>query len=340
MKSELPPPEKVENILVWHTGALGDLLLAGPALQALSRHYPGSGLVGVGKPEGWKLLQGALPVKAVWDADDGLWAWLFAAAGAVPPRLAERLAGVSLALVFSPRPNPEIFHGLSRAGVRAGFWLPSFSENGYEPVRWLQARHLANLGLSYEPKPFYLDLEVDLPEGQHPSVLLDKPLLSVAPGSGSARKNWPLSHYFEVTRVLAWDYGLQVVWLAGPAETAWLPYLRGIAESQGHALLAGLPLEQVARVLARSHLYLGGDSGITHLAAAAKARRIIALFGPTDPRVWAPFGDGVTVVTAPCDCAPCTGGRDIPCPEPWCLRYLSPKKVLEIAASLVAAAAR
>lgn len=336
MNAVLPPPEHVRNVLVWHTGALGDLLLAGPALQALSRCYSGSGLFGVGKREYWELLQGTLPVEAVWGADEGLWAWLFADAGTVPPKLTERLASVSLALVFSPRPSEPVLKRFSQAGVRAVCWIPSFPENGREPVRSLQARHLAGLGLSYVPEPFFLMPEAEGKAELPIAVPPDQPLLTVAPGSGSARKNWPLSHYFDLTRALAWEFGLHVVWLAGPVERQWLPYLQGIADSQGHSLAADLPVRQVARLLARTRLYIGGDSGITHLAAAARAGHVIALYGPTDPRVWGPFGNGVTVVAAPGDCTPCTGGRDIACPEPRCLKELSSDMVLKVAARLLA----
>lgn len=335
MKAILPPPEQVRNVLVWHTGALGDLLLAGPALQALSRYYSGSGLFGVGKRECWELLQGTLPVAAVWDAAEGLWAWLFADAGPVPPRLAERLASISLALVFRPRLSAPVLTRFSQAGVEAACWIPSFPENGQEPVRLLQARHLADMGLSYEPEPFFLNLEADGADELPVALPPDQPLLAVAPGSGNARKNWPLSHYFEVTRTLAWEFGLHVVWLAGPAERPWLSYLRGIAASQGHTLAADLPLRQVARLLARTHLYIGGDSGITHLAAAARARRVIALYGPTNPRVWGPFGHGVTVVAAPGDCPPCAAGRDIACPESRCLSEISSDMVFKVAARLL-----
>lgn len=336
MMALLPPPEQVQNILVWHAGALGDLLLAGPALQALSRYYSGSGLFGVGKRECWELLRGSLPVEAVWDADEGLWAWLFADVGAVPPKLAERLARLSLTLIFSPRLSEPVLTRFSQAGVPSVCWIPSFAENGREPVRSLQARHLAGLGLSYVPEPFFLKPEAEGANELTIAVPPDQPLLTVAPGSGSARKNWPLSHYFDLTRALAWEFGLHVVWLAGPAERQWLPYLQGMADSQGHSLAADLSLRQVARLLARTCLYIGGDSGITHLAAAARARRVIALYGPTDPRVWGPFGEGVTVVAAPGDCPPCTAGRDIACPESRCLGELSPDMVLKVAARLLA----
>jgi heptosyltransferase-2 len=60
-----------------------------------------------------------------------------------------------------------------------------------------------------------------------------------------------------------------------------------------------LPLPQLAALLAQS-TFIGHDSGISHLAAAAGARGII-LFGPTDPNVWAPQNKDVSVLIAPND---------------------------------------
>jgi heptosyltransferase-2 len=58
-----------------------------------------------------------------------------------------------------------------------------------------------------------------------------------------------------------------------------------------------LPLPHLAAVLERS-IFIGHDSGISHLAAAAGANCIL-LFGPTDPSVWAPQNNNVRVLTAP-----------------------------------------
>jgi heptosyltransferase-2 len=57
-----------------------------------------------------------------------------------------------------------------------------------------------------------------------------------------------------------------------------------------------LPLPQLAAVLERCRLFLGHDSGISHLAAATGAPCLL-LFGPTDPAVWAPPNPGVHVLT-------------------------------------------
>jgi ADP-heptose:LPS heptosyltransferase len=52
--------------------------------------------------------------------------------------------------------------------------------------------------------------------------------------------------------------------------------------------------------LRSARVYIGNDSGITHLAAAAGAP-VVAIFGPTDPAVWAPRGDRVRLVAGKLD---------------------------------------
>ena len=76
------------------------------------------------------------------------------------------------------------------------------------------------------------------PDEELPELPGPGPWLAVAPGSGQPRKNWPLAHYYEVSRALGWEYGLKVVWLAGPGEEAMLPYLEALAQAQGQLLLA------------------------------------------------------------------------------------------------------
>lgn len=335
-KPPLPPPAAVRHILIWHQGGLGDLLLAGPALAAVSRHYPEARLTALGHPERWGLLARSLPLDAAWDSGEARWVPLFSD-GPLPPQLQERLARFQLALVFSPQPQPILQARLHQAGIPAVHWLPSFPETGPEAVAALQARHLAGLGLHYVPGPFKLEVGLAQDEAL-PELPGPGPWLTVAPGSGHPLKNWPLAHYYEVSRALGWEYGLKVVWLAGPAETELLPYLEALAQAQGQVLLANRPLARVARVLSRCRLYLGNDSGLTHLAAAVGEPEVLALFGPTDPRVWAPLGPRVRTLRAPCHKAPCAVGRTIPCPETRCLKALSPEMVLAAARPLLSEA--
>lgn len=100
----------------------------------------------------------------------------------------------------------------------------------------------------------------------------------IHPFSGGPRKNWP----FERFRELAWGIGMPVQWCAGPEED-----LEG-------AVRVG-DLYELARWIRSARVYVGNDSGITHLAAAAGAS-VVAVFGPTDPEVWGPRGDRVRVI--------------------------------------------
>lgn len=327
----LPPPEAVGRILLWHQGALGDLLLAGPALQAVRRRYPRARLTGLGQPQPWGLLSPTLSLEAVWNSGESGWAPLFADSP-LPPELRVRLAGFDLALVFTPGPDSPVLARLRQAGIPAVIWVPSFPEAGSEAVAALQARHVAGLGLTVAGS-FRLAWP---PDRESAAVLPDAAnWLAVAPGSGHAKKNWPLGHYYEVSRALAWQYRLRVVWLTGPAEASFLAYLKPLTAAQGQVLLAEAPLARVAGVLARCRLFLGNDSGLSHLAAALDGPRVLALFGPTDPAVWAPAGAGVRVLRGPCPQAPCARGREISCPRPQCLEDLSPAAVLEIAGAIL-----
>ena len=183
----------------------------------------------------------------------------------LPPALRVRLAAFDLALVFTPGPHSPVLARLRQAGIPAVAWVPSFPEAGGEAVAALQARHLAGLGLSGGDS-FRLARP---PDGGAAAVLPDPAnWLAVAPGSGHAKKNWPLGHYYEVSRTLAWQYRLRVVWLTGPTEASLIAYLKPLAAAQGQMILAEAPLARVAAVLARCRLFLGNDSGLSHLAAA------------------------------------------------------------------------
>ncbi len=103
--------------------------------------------------------------------------------------------------------------------------------------------------------------------------------IAIHPFSGSPRKNWPLDRYRELAERLEWP----VQWCAGPEEPL-----------EGAVRIADL--YDLACWLATARLYIGNDSGITHLAAAVGVP-VIAIFGPTDPAVWAPRGKSIRVVS-------------------------------------------
>ena len=102
----------------------------------------------------------------------------------------------------------------------------------------------------------------------------------IHPFSGSARKNWPLAKFRALAARL--ERVMPVAWCAGPDDPP-------LPEAVRHE-----NLYQLGCWLSQARLYIGNDSGITHLAAAV-GTPVLALFGPTDPAVWAPRGPHVRV---------------------------------------------
>lgn len=94
----------------------------------------------------------------------------------------------------------------------------------------------------------------------------------VHPYSSSPRKNWPLENFQEVASHLT-----RVEWcIPGQIED----------------------LYELACWISTASLFIGNDSGISHLAAAV-GTPVVAIFISTDPRIWAPRGDHVTVLENP-----------------------------------------
>ena len=130
---------------------------------------------------------------------------------------------------------------------------------------------------------FYLE-QLGLPPGAVPCIPCDvtrQRFAVIHPFSGSPRKNWPLENFRALARGL--ERTMPVRWCAGREDP---PLERAVLIDD---------LYQLACWLARASLYIGNDSGITHLAAAV-GTPVLALFGPSDPTVWGPRNAHVRIV--------------------------------------------
>ena len=112
----------------------------------------------------------------------------------------------------------------------------------------------------------------------------------IHPGSGSPAKNWPIERFALLGRRLE-ALGHRVAWIRGPAETG-LP--AGIPPDQ---VIDRPSLRALAATLARSRVFIGNDSGVSHLAGAAGAPTLV-LFGPTRASVWSPDGPRVKALSS------------------------------------------
>lgn len=121
-----------------------------------------------------------------------------------------------------------------------------------------------------------------------------RPLVIIQPGSGAPEKCWHLQNFIELATALK-SCRFRPVFLLGPVEQERFgpQDMKALSE---WPLLSGLSLTSVLQVLTQAELYVGNDSGISHLAAAM-ARPTIALFGPAgNPARYRPLGSHVTVL--------------------------------------------
>lgn len=127
-----------------------------------------------------------------------------------------------------------------------------------------------------------------------------QPLVVIHPGSGSAHKCVASEALAAVVAAVQLSGSAPVI-LEGPADREPVELLMQSC-ARPPIVLKDLDLLTLAGVLAQTRLFVGQDSGVTHMAGLIGVRTV-ALFGPTDPARWAPIGAQVTVLQgAPCLC--------------------------------------
>ena len=125
-----------------------------------------------------------------------------------------------------------------------------------------------------------------------------RPIVALAPTANWAPKIWPAARFAELFHALPLIGAVPVIF-AGPGETerAMVAPLRA-ALPDAIDLSGRLTLPQIAACLSRSSLFVGNDSGLMHLAAAAGAPTL-GLFGPTNAAEYAPAGRRARAVIGP-----------------------------------------
>ena len=272
----------IERVVLVFPGALGDLLLALPALRSIAaRHAGARRTLAVNEPlRAFAHLTDVAQTVVSLDAAEAaglfggsrlptwmegrprLYTWL----GARDDQARARLAALARVHFFTVERGPGTEHAAavySRAvGAPAG-------------IRALAAA-----------------ARVDPPASRVAEGLLERlgrPVLAIHPGAGTRAKRWDAAGFVQVGH---WwrQAGGGVVEIGGPAEAGEPPLL-------GTAAARDWPLPDLAALLARSDLYLGNDSGVSHLAGAVGTAGVV-LFGPTAARRWRPLGRQLVTLQA------------------------------------------
>lgn len=261
------------SVVVFHAGALGDFVLIWPLLRALRRG--GAEVVVVASASHADLAARELGVRGVSAERPWVTALWRGEIGAIPrDRLAAEVAVSFVADGRTEAGRAWLRNAAAALGAREVLSVgpPGSSDRA---SLWSRAR-VGELG-SVEPRV----------NASGPAVL--------HVGAGGGAKVWPMERWAELTGLLE-RAGWTVELVAGPVE-------RERFDAGTAAMFAALggryveKLDELADRVRVAGVFIGADTGPTHLAAQLGVPTV-ALFGPTDPGLWAPVGPCVRVIRA------------------------------------------
>jgi ADP-heptose:LPS heptosyltransferase len=330
----------VRAMLVIHQGALGDFILALPTLKTLRNAFPQAKSVMMGYPRILELVEKAFYAEEILSIDQKGMASFFARGGSLDPHLSQFFSTFELIIVFGKNGGGTLIGNLKqvcRGRILHIDPFPSWAERihitdhllrglsryGFSTSERYPKLHLKksdqNWGRSFWRKKGFTEEE-------------RREAIIIHPGSGSKKKVWPLERFLDLIHYLQKHLRSRIIIVLGPAEG--LEIEKHFEEMEWNMgtnapiLAKGLSLLELASVMEGCRLFVGNDSGISHMAAAL-GLPTIAIFGPTDPMVWAPRGEKVVVIRAEIPCSPCSQEKFFQCQHLECLRGIETADVLK-----------
>jgi ADP-heptose:LPS heptosyltransferase len=273
------------NVLIFHSGALGDFVLSWPLALALGRIYAQSRIIYVTASQKGALAERALRLEST-DVESG-WHHLFSAEAQPPANVLKMLDGSHAIFSFVAAADSAWAANVKKLAPHARLFL-------IDPNPPAAYTHHASQLLLDQLAP---DPIVSTALSQMLKSIADRGLgtprptagpILLHPGAGTKPKCWPRECFIELARKLQSNHR-EVKFVVGEVEhDRWseteLKSLESIAP-----VITPKTLVELFTAITQASAYVGNDTGPTHLAAIAGAPTT-AIFGPTDPAIWHPLG--------------------------------------------------
>jgi hypothetical protein len=294
-----------ERVLVIFPGALGDLVCLVPALRALARRHHDATLdlmaredlgrfivdrIGLTRGDSRSYSIGRREVAALFAESPDITTsavQFFRPFTRIYSFFASDDARFRRALEAAAAPGAVSFHAFRPAGA------------GHVAAGYLDEIGERDPPLDEHPDAHIEALTGDIAEARQALArlgLADARVALLFPGSGGAHKNWPAENFAALASALAPQTRALVVF--GPAERAIEPVLIPLLTAREIAWVRDLPLSTIVGLAHIAAGFVGNDSGVSHLVAAAGAPGV-AIFGPTDPDRWRPIGRVIVIQALP-----------------------------------------
>ncbi len=280
-------PKSFKRILIARGGAIGDFILTLPVFQAVKGSFPQVTL-GCLSPAGrGEIAQMAGLADEIRNIDDRCWASFFVRDGQLDGVACKWLSSFGCIISYFHDPNETWKTNVAR--VSDAFYLGGC----HQPGEMSDVSASITLLKALEPMGiFHAD---PVPRIIYSGAVLKPETIALHPGSGSESKNWPEEYWCQLIALLLEQGNMELMLVGGEAETKRVRRLGGKFPNPRLRLLLNEPLTNVVRELAGCRIFIGHDSGITHLAAALGVRCVV-LWSQTNERVWRPLGELVHIL--------------------------------------------
>jgi len=348
------------RILVLKLDHIGDFIVAMPAMQHLRDHFPAAHITLVcgSWTQDWARQIGLFDRVVVFDGMKRSGPAWTGFSPAVQQSFTElRLGGFDLAIDLRHDPDTRVLLGQVDAIHRAGFCAPADQGGASLDLALPNVEHVSTAEGTGRPLPAeqrLLLLASAITNGfarpEHPALRLmhggmpemaPRRYAILAPGAGGAIRLWNEARLQAVGAFLIAQHDLDLVVIGYRAE-------RRVAEAFSAALPAGrvrsavgLSLAELPNLMRDAVIYVGYDTGPTHLAAALGIPTVSVMSGIPCGDVWRVLGDHVAVVRGHAACSPCHLMEVSQCPHGVvCLDVISVEDVVSACRGLLTADGR
>lgn len=300
MKYQKIDYKNIEDILIIRTGAIGDIILFLPVLQAIRKRFSDAYVEMMGHRERLSLLEESHYIDKIVSIEDRDLFSLFVKDANPKDGLLQYLNRFDL--IFSFIKEEDFLNNIKKYCRGKVISIPPFHPDGWKShiIDYL-LDSMAKYGIESNNKTPELHIGEntrkmarDFLKIQGINPVRDM-IISIHPGSGSKKKNWPLKRFSEIAAWMREKYNAKILLIIGPAEEELEKEIFDAMKDLRPVIAKNLPLKLLSGLLASCRLYIGNDSGITHLTAALEIPTI-CLFGSTDPNIWGPKGKKVVIL--------------------------------------------
>lgn len=303
-----------------------------PTLGAIRGYFPNAIIEVMGYPALLEMIKGHFYADIVSRFDQADIAYLFVKDAKIPVSFMKRLGNMDLIISFVSATDRILADNLNATGAWCVIHyepFPSGSKGVHIVDHLLQS--LDTLGIPYFdnfPRIFLHDEDIHFAEEFIKMSVADpkKKLIAIHPGSGSKQKCWPTERFAALINWLNKEKKAHVFIVSGPADKEITERLKAAIKDH-FTIVDHLSLSKLSAVIKRCNLFIGNDSGITHLAAAV-GTHTLSLFGPTDPKIWGPRGESVKILYRKVHCSPCLADARKNCFVQTCLENIKIEDVM------------